>query len=137
MKKLLVMAVVTMCCGISFAQRATAQAAPSMVAGGGCWDCTTVHINGGCTTCNPGAGNFWNCMDGNCRWCSASSYGCGVIGRVPIDVDGVSQFVTTRNLLGTTLASVTRRQCDGVIVARNMGIDEITRVRQDTASLRI
>jgi hypothetical protein len=106
----------------------------------GCWDCLEIQI---VSVCSGGAvPGYWNCSVNGLGRCTVSGAGCGVSLTVPVDPDGSTQYVSRGAALDAPRldgggGGLTRRNCDGVIIARQQGQAAIAAVRADTDALAL
>ncbi len=130
----------------SFASATTVAAAPASSASAapvGCWICVRTEVWGGYIDACAGGANpgWWNCVGGGGH-CHTSSPGCGGGAALPVDVDGASQYVSVGAMLeviarAPDAAGDLRRNCDGLIVARNQSAADIAQVRDRTGVLSL
>jgi hypothetical protein len=105
----------------------------------GCWGCDRTEGIAYCAGTH-GAG-YWNCVGGGLN-CSMSSPGCGGAASIPLDPDGATQYVSRGAAIGlqTALAesaTPSKRNCEGVVVARYQTPENIATVRAVTGSLSL
>lgn len=104
----------------------------------GCWGCLEIQI---VSVCEGGqVPGYWNCSVNGFGRCSVSGAGCGVSLTVPVDPDGSTQYVSRGAALDAPAedgggGGVTRRNCDGVIIARQQDRAAIDAVRAGTDAL--
>lgn len=109
----------------------------------GCWACARQEVWGGYIDYCVGGQNpgWWNCVGGGGH-CHTSSPGCGGGAALPVDVDGASQYVSVGAMLEVMARAPdapgdVRRNCDGLIVARNQSAADIAAVRDRTGVLSL
>jgi hypothetical protein len=106
----------------------------------GCWGCGNY---GGYPICEGGqVPGYYNCTASVLQTCQVSSPGCGAGAALPVDPDGATQYVSRGSLLVEQVAfhdgePPVRRNCEGVVVARNQSTDDIRTVRIRTGTLTL
>lgn len=106
----------------------------------GCWGCGSI---GGTPICMGGVvPGHWNCGSDMWQLCKLSSPGCGYGAMLPVDPDGSAQYVSRGSRLGVQVVVLAgdpsvRRNCEGVVVAREQSIDDIRAVRNRTGTLSL
>jgi hypothetical protein len=126
----------------SLASLAAANAATTTVEKlpAGCLGCEQF---GGWQVCRGGVvPGYYNCIATVLNTCSVSSPGCGAGAALPVDPDGSTQYVSRGSLLGVPVAlhdgdPPVRRNCEGVVVARQQTSDDIVSVRIRTGSFTL
>jgi hypothetical protein len=129
----------------------SAQTLASIAAGSSAVSATTAQLSGGCWGCErtegiaycagTHGGGYWNCVGGGFN-CAMSSPGCGGGSSIPLDPDGATQYVSRGAAVGlqTALAETgtpSKRNCEGVVVARYQTPENIATVRAVTGSLSL
>lgn len=105
----------------------------------GCWGCERTEGVAFCSGIK--GGGYWNCVGGGLT-CSMSSPGCGGGASIPLDPDGATQYVSRGAATGLQAVleksdTPSRRNCEGVIVARYQTPENIATVRAITGSLSL
>lgn len=117
----------------------TGGATPQRTAGG-CWRCILGPNGVGWCEGSGSHGGYWNCSM-NSAGCFSSSPGCGGGAMLPVDLDGSPSYVSAdaaQHLYAVFVErSVTRRNCDGLIVARRQTAAEVAQVRERTDALTL
>ena len=107
---------------------------------GGCWRCMLGPNGVGWCEGAGTQGGYWNCTM-NAAGCFSSSPGCGGGAMLPVDLDGSPSYVSAdaaqHQLALFVDRSVTRRNCDGLIVARRQTAAEVAQVRERTDALTL